>query len=266
MNSDEHSISENELQAYVDGQLDDERRIQVQRYLENNPDIAKRVEAYHQQNDFLQRLYGKTVSHDEEKFRNYLHHRVRQRAFPVIRVAAAIGLMLLGGVLGWLIHGSALESPIQSGGHEQAANDLRIMAQDAAFAHAVYEPEVLHPVEVDASQQQHLLKWLSKRLGKTIKTPDLTQQGFALLGGRLLPSQFGPAALFMYQNSAGQRMSLYVVVEQDKNKESAFRYFQSNNINVFYWSDDNLGFALSGEFSQSLLSQAANAVYHQLSL
>jgi len=261
MNRDHSSISEADLQAFVDGQLDDERRLQVQRFLDSNPDAAKRMENYRKQNELLNRLYAGTSEQESEKFRNYLHHRSRQPLFPFYRVAASIALMLLGAVLGWSLHTS---EPLSS--TTQASNDLRSLAQDAAFAHAVYQPEILHPVEVDSSQQEHLLKWLSKRLGKPIKTPDLSQQGFSLLGGRLLPSQFGPAAQFMYQNKSGQRMTLYVVVEQNKNRESAFRYFKSNNINVFYWTDADFGFALSGEFSQSLLSDAANVVYKQLSL
>ena len=73
----------------------------------------------------------------------------------------------------------------------------------AARAHAVYAPEVRHPVEVDAKEQEHLVKWLSKRLGLTLKVPLLTTEGFELLGGRLLPGPDGPVAQFMYQDSGG---------------------------------------------------------------
>ena len=52
----------------------------------------------------------------------------------------------------------------------------------AALAHAVYAPEVRHPVEVDASQQEHLVRWLSKRLGLDLKVPVLAAEGFELLG------------------------------------------------------------------------------------
>lgn len=41
----------------------------------------------------------------------------------------------------------------------------------AAVAYAVYSPEKRHPVEVGADQEQHLVNWLSKRLGAILKAP-----------------------------------------------------------------------------------------------
>src|SRR2546423_310715 len=59
----------------------------------------------------------------------------------------------------------------------------------AARAHLVYSPEVRHPVEVDAKEQEHLVKWLSKRPRLPLPIPKLASQGLELLGGRLLPGQ-----------------------------------------------------------------------------
>src|SRR6185369_13024482 len=66
----------------------------------------------------------------------------------------------------------------------------------AARAHLVYTPEVRHPVEVDAKEKDHLVKWLSKRLDRPLKVPALGNEGFELLGGRLLPGNDGPVAQF----------------------------------------------------------------------
>lgn len=261
MKVEQFNISEADLQAFVDGQLGEDEMKRVAQYLEQDADARQRIEAYRQQNNLLNQLYADAAEGDKDKYQSYLRYRSRQPLFPVMRIAAAIALLLLGALLGWIGRGE--ETVEGARGPNQMASQL---ARDAAYAHAVYQPEVLHPVEVDSKQQDHLVKWLSKRLGRTLKTPNLTAQGFSLLGGRLLPSQNGPAAQFMYQNKSGQRMTLYVVVEPEKNRESAFHYFTANNINVFYWVDGDMGFALSGEFDQNLLSKAANAVYRQLAL
>jgi len=261
MNTDDTFISEEEIQAYVDGQLGEERRRLIEILLESNPDAAARVEHYRNQNALLNQLYPAISDNQSEKYLAYVRGRTRQARSPLLRYVAGLLLLCSGAVIGWSLRGELPQSYTQL-----AENHSMVLAQDAALAHAVYQPEVLHPVEVDSNQQEHLLKWLSKRLGKSLKTPDLTSQGFSLLGGRLLPSQYGPAAQFMYQNNAGQRLTLYVVVEPEKNRQSAFRFFNSNNINVFYWTDEDFGFALSGEFDKSLLSDAANVVYKQLSL
>ncbi|HET9651323.1 MAG TPA: anti-sigma factor [Usitatibacter sp.] len=135
----------------------------------------------------------------------------------------------------------------------------------AARAHLVYASEVRHPVEVDAAQQDHLVKWLSKRLGVDLKVPVLAKEGFELLGGRLLPGGEGqPVAQFMYQDQAGKRLSLYVTPPHKGDKVTAFRFAQEGPVSVFYWIDDECGYALSGELDRPALAKVATAVYRQL--
>ena len=134
----------------------------------------------------------------------------------------------------------------------------------AARAHLVYSPEVRHPVEVDAKQQDHLVKWLSKRLDVPLKVPVLTQEGFELLGGRLLPGGEGPVAQFMYQDAAGKRLTLYVTPSHKGVKLTSFRFAKEGNVSVFYWIDDDCGYALSGEVDKATLAKVASLVYKQL--
>jgi len=131
-------------------------------------------------------------------------------------------------------------------------------------AHAVYSPEVRHPVEVGADQEAHLVRWLSKRLGTSLKIPHLAAQGYALVGGRLLPGERGPAAQFMYQDIKGQRLTLYVRMSREARAPTAFRFTQENGVGVFYWLDGRLGYALSGETDRGELLRVADAVYRQL--
>jgi len=170
-------------------------------------------------------------------------------------IAASIGLLFTGGTLGWTINGAQLA-------HYDAVEGL---AKPAAFAHAVYSPEVKHPVEVGADQEQHLIAWLSKRLGNEIAAPNLAQLGFSLVGGRLLPSDNGPAAQFMYQDESGSRMTLYVRNKHNDEQNTAFRFHQQDNTNSFYWIDGNLGYVLSGDFQRQQMLNVANNVYQQLS-
>ncbi|HUJ00853.1 MAG TPA: anti-sigma factor [Usitatibacter sp.] len=135
----------------------------------------------------------------------------------------------------------------------------------AARAHLVYSPEVRHPVEVDAKQQDHLVKWLSKRLDTPLKVPVLTQEGFELLGGRLLPGGRGPVAQFMYQDATGKRLTLYVTPTRNaEEKLTSFRFAKEGDVSVFYWIDDQCGYALSGEIDKGTLAKVAALVYKQL--
>jgi len=134
----------------------------------------------------------------------------------------------------------------------------------AARAHLVYSPEVRHPVEVEAKEQEHLVKWLSKRLDLQLKVPILSTEGFELLGGRLLPGNDGPVAQFMYQDATGKRLTLYVTRPHKGDEITAFRFAQEGRVSVFYWIDRDCGYALSGELDKPQLSRVATLVYRQL--
>lgn len=134
----------------------------------------------------------------------------------------------------------------------------------AARAHQVYSPEVRHPVEVDAKDQEHLVKWLSKRLGLTLKIPVLATEGFELLGGRLLPGgDGGPVAQFMFQDATGKRLTLYVARRNKAENITAFRFAQDGNVSVFYWIDRECSYAISGEIDKPALARVATSVYRQ---
>jgi anti-sigma factor RsiW len=137
------------------------------------------------------------------------------------------------------------------------------LARQAATAHVVYAPEVRHPVEVRADEEEHLVRWLSKRLGTTLKAPKLAPLGYDLMGGRLLSNSQGPVAQFMYQDTRGQRLTLYVSKQRGEPRDTAFRFSQEDRISVFYWVDGNFGYALSGEMGKDQLLKVADVVYRQ---
>src|SRR5258708_10301853 len=91
--------------------------------------------------------------------------------------------------------------------HYLPGNPAVEMVRRASLAHAVYAPEVNHPVE--ATSRDELLQWLSERLQMKVRAPSLEAAGLAFIGGRLLPGERAPAALLMYEESNGQRAKPY---------------------------------------------------------
>ena len=163
----------------------------------------------------------------------------------------------IGGVAGWQLHEWRTPAPL-------ATDSAAVMARRAAVAHATYSPEVRHPVEVGADQEQHLVTWLSKRLGTKVRVPRLDEAGMTLVGGRLLPGDNGPVAQFMYQSPAGRRITLYVRAEPRGQRETAFRYARESNVGVFYWVDRECGYALaSADLAKDELQRIATLVYKQ---
>ena len=244
------NITESDLHAYADGQLDDTCRIRVEAHLAHDTEARERVRAWRGQNEKLRALFNPILN--EPVPQRLLDAGATRSRWPSFALAA--GAMILSFVLGWLTHANLIEPLTRT----------VALPRRAAIAHAVYAPEVRHPVEVGADQQDHLVKWLSKRLGTELKAPLLTRQGFDLVGGRLLPGGKGPVAQFMYQDAKGQRITLYISTRDAEPRETAFRFSQEGKVAVFYWIDGNLGYALSADMDRARLLTIATSVYHQL--
>lgn len=243
--------AEEDIHAYVDGRLGCDDRQCVDRWLQANPAEAERVKVWQQQAAGLHRLFDPVL---EESVPDRLSRLGSGTASISWRMAAAVGWLSLGLLLGYGLH------------DKPAAADafLTTLVRPAAIAHAVYSPEVRHPVEVGAEQQAHLVQWLSKRLGTAVLAPDLQAAGFQLLGGRLLPGDSTAAAQFMYQDGAGRRVTLYVRKEVSGNQETAFRYAKEKGLAVFYWVDGRAGYALSGDLPRQQLLHLAELSYRDL--
>ena len=244
------TISENDLHAYVDDRLDAAARRAVEAQLADSPEDAARVQAYREQNAALRAMFDPVLNEPvPERLRRV--DATRRSA----RFAVAAGWLIVGIFSGWIAH--ALVGT-------RGASTPTSFARQAALAHTVYSPEVRHPVEVGADQQEHLVNWLSKRLGAKLKTPVLTAEGFELVGGRLLPGDQGAVAQFMYQDTRGKRLTLYVSRLAGGQRDTAFRFAQEERIAVFYWIDGPLGYALSADLPKQDLLAIATSVYKQI--
>jgi len=247
-------VTEADLHAYVDGRLEPAHHPAVEAYLAAHPDERQRLADYRAIDTELHRLFDPVLGDPVPT--GLKLPPARRRAVPVwlARAAVAVGFTLFGGVLGWVAH-ERIRQPLGAD---------RAFVRQALAAHVVYVPEVRHPVEVEADQQQHLVAWLSKRLGATVRAPALESLGFRLLGGRLLPADGKPAAQFMYQDAGGRRLTLYARSGLDGNRETAFRFAEQDGIGAFYWVDGALAYALIGDLDRPMLDRVAHAVYRQL--
>ena len=258
---------EAELHAYVDGRLDAAGRAAVEGRLAVDPDAAERVRAWREQRALLRALHADVR---DEAIPEHLLHAAEQLHHRSTRFAqwqrwgGMAASVLLAFALGWAGHVQWQANGFGAGN----ARGTVAFAHQAAVAHVVYMPEVRHPVEVEAAQQQHLVQWLSKRLNRPLKVPNLAANGYELVGGRLLPGDGGARAQFMFQNAAGERVTLYIgAVDGAKQRgmeETAFRYATEGSVSTFYWVDQGFGYALSGRLPRQGLLALADAVYKQL--
>ncbi|MGH7931246.1 MAG: anti-sigma factor family protein, partial [Candidatus Binatia bacterium] len=140
------TISETDLHSYIDGGLAEERRTEVETFLTSHSQEQARVTAYQEQNRLLHAFFDPVLG---EPIPERWQTPMRRRRFPVKNFAAALAWIVVGGVLGWFLR-DAITSKSARGVD---------FARQAALAHAVYTPEVRHPVEVTAEQEEHLVRW-----------------------------------------------------------------------------------------------------------
>jgi anti-sigma factor RsiW len=257
--SAEH-ISDEELSAWVDGELGAEDRARVDAWLEAHPEDALRAAAWASDRDALRALFGPVA---EEQAPAPLRAAVWRRPAPPrwAMAAAAAGLLLLGGLLGGGVVWKQQQVQMAQLQVRLAAGTAQGWVQRAALAHSVYTIEPRHPVEVKA-QEEHLARWLTRRIEVPVKLFDLRDQGFELVGGRLLPDGPGKSAQLMYQDTKGLRVTVYLR-KPDKGTDAAFRYERQGELGLFYWVEEGCGYALVGALPRETLLAMAESIYRQ---
>jgi anti-sigma factor RsiW len=249
-------ISEAEINAFVDGELTAEERAEMEALLAAAPAEAGLVRDFRDLNEAMQARYaGRLEAPLPPAMLAQLGRLPRWPAALASRqlaFAAALLIALAAGMVGYFLRGYVSEA----GRTEQA------FVLNAIGAHSVYLPEVRHPVEVKA-EEEHLVRWLTRRVGAPVRAPSLAERGWKLMGGRLLPDLGLPAAQFMYEDGAGRRITLYIRKEAGLNN-TAFRFYERDGFGAFYWIDRPLAYAIAGRLSRAELTALANAVYAQL--
>jgi anti-sigma factor RsiW len=243
-------VTEDELHAYIDNELPAERRGDVEAWLSTHSEDAERVQSWRAMADALHARYDRVADEAVPK-RLEIERLARQpRKWMVGAIAATLVAFIAGGAVGWVAHGAAA-SP----------SAFQALTLDALGAHKLYIVEVRHPVEVPGSERAHLQQWLTKRCGWEVRAPQLDATGLKLIGGRLLPGPSGPASFLMYESPTGERFTLYA--SRAKIETAQMRYTAAENSGAMYWSEDGVGYVLSGPTDKDRLNQVARLVYDQ---
>lgn len=252
-----------DIQSYVDGRLSAEECVAFERALEEQPALAERVASYVQHRELLRsallpKLRDPVPAH--LRIDNIARRLASSRRQRFSSLAAAGAWLLVGAASG------SLGTTLATGWSVQPPSAGPIVAglpmADALVAHRVYVADAKHPIEVGADERAHLQTWLSKRLGRQLTAPDLSMAGYELLGGRLLPASSGPAALFMYENGKGARMTVYV--RSSDRDEAPVKLIDDQGLRAGYWYNDGYGFAVSAEEDRAVVLRAAASARSQL--
>jgi anti-sigma factor RsiW len=250
-------VTENDLHAYIDDALDSERRAAVARHLDANPEEAQRVGAYIAQKQALRmalaRIAEEPVSPALQPAR-LLETRLRRRRVSWLVAASVAFALAAGGGGGWFMRASM----------QRQTPQIAEIAEEAVATHLVYTADRRHRIELSAAERDDLARWLSNRLGRTVTPPDLTRQGYRLIGARLLTAESGPAGQFMYEGDGGVPLTIYVRPMPGGQSTRIERIEDVQDTDGCAWIEKGLGFGLIAEAPYAELVRLAKYVRAQL--
>jgi anti-sigma factor RsiW len=248
-------IMEDDLHAYVDHALAPERRAEIASYLDDHPDVSLRVAAFAAQREQLRGALA-SIADEPLPVELNLSHIIESRKRRPLRAWAAIAALLLlgiGGLGGW-----SMRSLLPDG-----SSGLSALAQEAAYSYGVYAPDRIRPVEIRASESAELTRWVSNRLKQPVKVPDLSVSGYRLMGGRLVATSHGPAAMFMYDDDHGDRLVVLTRPMSNSRQDTPMLPQSTGDVAGFAWADRGMGYTLVGQLPADTLKPIANEIRKQ---
>jgi anti-sigma factor RsiW len=228
-------VSEEELHAYLDGQLEPRRQVEVRAFLEASPVAAARLASWRRDAEGLRaalagiETWPPNPSLDPAVIRRRMRNRTLQAVARATVLTAALGL---AGLLGWSLRGSYVGP---------AARPM----QDALDAYRAFAARRLHAVEQASAER--LPSWLAATLGAGHPPvlPDLRSQGFRPLGGRLLATSEGVGAMILYEADGGVRISFYLRPARHF-IPGTHGWREDGGLRARYWYEGGYGYAVVG--------------------
>ncbi|CAH1668380.1 anti-sigma factor family protein [Chelatococcus asaccharovorans] len=243
-----------DLNAYVDGQLDMPRRIEVEDHLARHPEAAARVMADMRTRDELRLAFAEHSSlarpQTTETARRLERGLARSRALSRLRRFATAAVIATAG---WIAHaeftGSAsTAAPIPAAFVDDAVKAHRIEAARMA-AGAVAPPSATYdPAAIRAST--------------ALAMPSLPA-GWRVLDIQILPAAAGSSVEIVFDADDLGRVSLFAA-RADSFAVVAPAAERRNSETVAYWQMGDMAYALTGRADRALVAAArtlASALY-----
>jgi anti-sigma factor RsiW len=237
-------ISELDLMAYVDEQLDPERRIAVEEHLSRHPILAAQIMDDLRRRDELRLALTEAASamsnHRLELPAERLGRRLSFR-MTLHRNRRAIAASIFVGA-GWFAHamfGGLGADPAS------AAHILPVYADDAVAAHRTVLGEARHDAAAPVANA-----------GGTIPLPHLPA-AFAPVGSHLVPTERGSAVQMLIHGPDEELLTLFAVETDSFNIEPPHAE-AVRDVNVAYWQSGWVAYVLSGTGDQKELLSLAS--------
>jgi anti-sigma factor RsiW len=260
-------FTDEQIQDYIDGRLNERDRAAVAAYLLAHPRVAAEVEAIRRQSEALCAL-GQEIL--DEPVPEHLRRLLRERPAPAppelgpearrasrrplrrlpsfLEAAAAILVFCAGGAIGWFAHGIARPAP--------SLTDM--LLADMSRAYALYGARD-YPVSFPPDRAQEFDAWIGRTFEREVRPPDLAEFGYSYRGGRVIPSAGANIGLFQFARANAELAVFFWTTAAPPTVVRALRH--RDNIAAHLWNKEGLSFAVISGKANHDLETTAKAIF-----
>ena len=259
-------LSDELLVAYVDGQLARRQTQAVEKVLEQDDVIAKRVAALKNAHGRLEAAFEAILTGEEADAAAtptahppglFIAWATLGKVSLATAGLVAAFVMLLAG-FGWPL--ATPESSLQSSGAadpDYVGSIPPSWQEDAARAHALLSRASVE-VGLESQANRDLVAFqLAQAVGPNLTVPDLSGQGLRFMRALLLRSGDEPLAQLLYLGTSGAPLALYAKKSQETSTPSFKRYGALGGV---AWSQAGIAYLLAGEGDEASLTKLAEAI------
>jgi anti-sigma factor RsiW len=226
--------SERDLHAYIDHQLSEDDRRLVETFLTSNPQVCAQVRAWQQDAQQLRAALSGALQQPANPGLDPAMIRQRLKRQSRRHLASAAALLIavsIGGFSGWQAR-------------EMAFVSTQLPMTDALQAYRLIAQQGILPADYKACDDGDMQGWLDRYFTQANRLPDLSGAGFKPASGRLLSTEQGPAAMVVYENQGGQKISFYVRPPGPKNYLLPRGSRSDGGLQAEYWSGGGYNYAM----------------------
>ena len=231
--------SERDLHAYVDHQLPESDRRVLETYLAAHPDVAAQVHAWQQDAQSLRAALGGALQQpanpdlDPALIRQRIKHQSRRH---LATAAALLIAVSLGGMGGWQAR-EATQPPL-------------VPMADAMQAYRLFAQDGVLPADYQVQDGGNMQAWLDRYFSQASRLPDLSAAGYTPVSGRLLTTDQGAAAMVLYEDPQGRRISFYIRPPGPNNGFLPRGSRSADGLQAEYWSGGGYNYAVVSPLGQ----------------
>ncbi|NMZ41044.1 anti-sigma factor family protein [Pseudomonas proteolytica] len=224
--------SERDLHAYVDHQLTEPDRRQLDIWLAAHPEVAAQVHAWQQDAQHLRAALGAQSAANPDLDPALIRQRRKRQARRRFASAAVLLLAVgLGGLGGWQARQATLVT-------------TALPMTDALLAYRLFAQDQIMPADYQVHDNGDMQAWLDRYFAQAHRLPDLSRAGFNPVSGRLLTTDQGAAAMVLYENPQGRRISFYIRPPGPQNTLLPRGSRSADGLQAQYWSSPGYNYAM----------------------